>query len=121
MKFMLLINLSPRARDYTSLTEDEQKEIAAAYKAINETPGVTPGEGLAPPEHATTVRRDDGKTLTSEGPFVATDDAVDGYCFFEADDVGAAIELASRIPPGDGRCRRGPPDRPVVVGRERFR
>jgi len=98
MKFMLLINLSPETRDFRSLSEGEQKAIAAAYKAINETPGVTPGEGLAPPEHATTVRRDDGKTLTSRGPFVETDEAVDGYCFFEADDLDAAIELASRIP-----------------------
>lgn len=98
MKFMLLINLGPKARDYKSLSEEEQKEIAAGYKAINETPGVTPGEGLAPPDKATTVRMEDGKTVTSDGPFVATNEALDGYCLFEADDLDAAIELASRIP-----------------------
>jgi hypothetical protein len=98
VKFMLLINLGPKARDYKSLTEDEQKAIAAGYKAINETPGVTPGEGLAPPESATTVRRDNGKTQTSKGPFVESKEALDGYCFYEADDLDAAIELASRIP-----------------------
>jgi hypothetical protein len=92
MKFMLLINLGSKARDYKSLTEDEQKAIAAGYQAINETPGVTPGEA------ATTVRMQDGKTATTDGPFVETEGALDGYCFFEADDLDAAIELASRIP-----------------------
>ena len=98
MKFMLLINLGPKARDYKSLTEEEQEAIASGYKAINETPGVTPGEGLAPPDAATTVRKDNGKAMTSEGPFVDSNEALDGYCFFEADDLNAAIELASRIP-----------------------
>jgi hypothetical protein len=98
MKFMLLINLGPKARDYKSLTEEEQEAIAAGYKAINETPGVTPGEGLAPPDAATTVRKDNGKAMTSEGPFVDSNEALDGYCFFEADDLDAAIELAARIP-----------------------
>ncbi len=98
MKFMLLINLGPKARDYKNLTEEEQEAIAAGYKAINETPGVTPGEGLAPPDAATTVRKDNGKAMTSEGPFVDSNEALDGYCFFEADDLDAAIELAARIP-----------------------
>jgi len=40
----------------------------------------------------------DGKTLTTDGPFVETKDAVGGYYVFEADDLDAAIELASRIP-----------------------
>jgi hypothetical protein len=35
-----------------SLSEDEQKEIYGAYRAINETPGVQ----LQPPETATAVR-----------------------------------------------------------------
>jgi hypothetical protein len=98
MKFMLLINLGSKARNYKSLTEDEQKAIAAGYQAINETPGVTPGNQLQPPEATTTVRMQDGKTLTTDGPFVETKEALDGYCFFEADDLAAAIELASRIP-----------------------
>ena len=98
MKFMLLINLGSRARDRKSLTEDEQKAMAAGYQAINQTPGVTPGNRLQPPEAATTVRVRDGKTQTTDGPFVETEAALDGYCFFEGDDLDAAIELASRIP-----------------------
>jgi hypothetical protein len=40
----------------------------------------------------------DGKTLTTDGPFVDTKEALGGYFIFEADDLDAAIELASRIP-----------------------
>jgi hypothetical protein len=51
----------------------------------------------APPETATTVRVQDGKTLTTDGPFVEME-ALGGYMFYEADDLDAAIELAARIP-----------------------
>ena len=61
-------------------------------------PGVTPDLQLDSPETATTVRVQDGKTLTTDGPFVAVKEALGGYLFFEADDLDAAIDLASRIP-----------------------
>ena len=50
------------------------------------------------PETATTVRVEDGKTLTTDGPFVAVKEALGGYFFFDADDLDAAIELAARVP-----------------------
>ena len=59
---------------------------------------MTPGIGMQPPEIATTVRVEDGETLTTDGPFVAVKEALGGYFLFEADDLDAAIELASRIP-----------------------
>src|SRR5450631_673070 len=102
MKYMLLINLGPKARDFKSFTEDEQKAIAAGWQAINDTPGVTPGNGLQPPETATTVRVQDGRTLTTDGPFVETKEALDGYLIYEAADLDAAIELAAL--PGADVC-----------------
>jgi hypothetical protein len=98
VKYMMLIHLGPQVRDYPNLSADDQQAVAAGFQAINQTPGVTPGSRLAPPETATTVRVQDGKTLTTDGPFVETKEALDGYCFFEADDLDAAIELASRFP-----------------------
>src|SRR2546422_1214016 len=103
MKFMLLIQRgsSPTPRDpraWARLSEAEQQAVFADYKAINETPGVSPGVQMQPPETATTVRVKDGKTLTTDGPFAATKEALGGYLFFEADDLDAAIELALRIP-----------------------
>ena len=102
MKYLLLIHQgdtpTPGSDEWERLSEDEQKAVYAAYGAINETPGVSPGLWLQPPEMATTVRVQDGKTLTTDGPFVAVKEALGGYLVFEADDLDAAIELASRIP-----------------------
>jgi hypothetical protein len=76
----------------------EQQQIAADYQALNQTPGVVPGTGLQLPETATTVRVKDGETLTTDGPFVETKEALGGFFTFEADDLDAAIELAARVP-----------------------
>ena len=53
---------------------------------------------MQPPETATTVRVQDGRTLTTDGPFVEIKEAIGGYFFYEADDLDAAIELAARVP-----------------------
>jgi hypothetical protein len=102
MKYLLLIQQgdtpTPGSEAWARLSQDEQNAVYGAYKAINETPGVTPGSWLETPEAATTVRVQDGKTLTTDGPFVAIKEALGGYLLFEADDLDAAIELASRIP-----------------------
>jgi hypothetical protein len=102
MKYMLLIHHgttpTPGNEAWESLPEDEQKAVYAAYKALNETPGFTPGVQMQSPETATTVRVEDGRTLTTDGPFVELKEAIGGYCFIEADDLDAAIEVAARIP-----------------------
>jgi hypothetical protein len=84
---------------WARLSEEEQLAVYADYRAVNETPGVTPADvQMQPPDAATTVRVEDGKTLTTDGPFVEMKEALGGYLFFQADDLDAAIELASRIP-----------------------
>ncbi len=103
MKYMLLIHQgsTPTPNDpeaWGRLSQDEQNAVYAAYGAINQTPGVTPGHGLAAPDTATTVRVQDGRTLTTDGPFVELKEAVNGYLIYEADDLDAAIELASKVP-----------------------
>jgi hypothetical protein len=60
---------------------------------------VTPSDlWLESPETATTVRVQDGQTLTTDGPFVSVKEALGGWLVFEADNLDAAIDLASRIP-----------------------
>jgi hypothetical protein len=103
MKYMLLIHQvdapTPRSpEDWARLSEDEQQSVYADYQAINQTPGVTPGLGLDDPGTATTVRVQDGRTLTTDGPFVAVKEALNGFLVYEADDLDAAIELAARVP-----------------------
>ena len=102
MKYMLLIHQGntpvPGTPAWEALSEDERKAIPADYQAINQTEGVTPGEWMESPETATTVRVENGEALTTDGPFVAVKEALGGYLFFEAENLDAAIELASRIP-----------------------
>jgi hypothetical protein len=103
MKYLLLIHqgTTPTPRkpeEWATLSEEEQNAVFADYKAINENPAITPGVQMDEPDTATTVRVADGKTLTTDGPFVDTKEALGGYLIYEADDLDAAIELASRIP-----------------------
>ena len=103
MKYMLLIHQgdTPTPHDpeaWARLSQDEQNAVYGAYKALNENPAVTAGVQMQPPETATTVRVQDGRTLTTDGPFAEIKEAIGGYLFFEADDLDAAIDLASQIP-----------------------
>jgi hypothetical protein len=102
MKYLLLIQQGdtpvPGSEAWGRLSDDEQKAIYSDYQAVNGTPGVTPGVWMESPEAATTVRVQDGKTLATDGPFVAVKEALGGYLLYDADSLDAAIELASRIP-----------------------
>ena len=117
MQYMLLIHQAdaptPRSPEaWATLSEAEQQAVYADYQAINETSGVTPGLQLADPATATTVRVQDGKTLTTDGPFVEIKESIGGYLFLEADDLDAAIELAAKIPAA--RMGGGIEVRPIV-------
>ena len=116
MKYMLLIHQGttplPGTEEWDALSPEEQGAVYASYQAINETPGVTPGERMAGPETATTVRVQDGQTLTTDGPFAEIKEAIGGYLFLEADDLDAAIELAAKIPAA--RIGGGVEVRPIV-------
>jgi hypothetical protein len=102
VKYMLLIHQGttplPGTDEWDALTPEQQGEVYAAYRALNESPGVTPGVQMADPETATTVRVEDGRTFTTDGPFVEMKEALGGYCFVEAEDLDAAIEVAGRVP-----------------------
>jgi hypothetical protein len=102
MKYLLLIHQGdtplPGTNEWDNLSEEEQQAVYRDYQAVNENPGVTPGLWLEPPEMATTVRVDNGETLTTDGPFVSVKEALGGYLVFDAENLDEAIELASRIP-----------------------
>ena len=102
MQYVLLIYQGstplPGTPEWESLSEAEQQQVYADYGAINQTEGVTPGLPLGTPADATTVRVADGKALTTDGPFADTKEAVGGWFVFEADDLDAAIAMASKVP-----------------------
>jgi hypothetical protein len=102
MQFVLLIyqgtSPTPTLDSWSTLSEQEQKRVYAEYAELNKTRGLTPGLPLGLPKDATTVRVRDGKVQTTEGPFVNVNGAVGGYFVLEADNLEAAVRMASRIP-----------------------
>jgi hypothetical protein len=81
MQYVLLIYQGttpiPSTPEWAALPQEEQKRRYAESAA---------------------ERVQDGTTLTTDGPFVEPKEAIGGYYLLEADDLDAAIELASRIP-----------------------
>jgi hypothetical protein len=98
MQYILQIYSNDSVGSYERLSEDEKQAVMGEYFAISGAPGVTGGAQLQPPATATTVRVEDGRTLTTDGPFPETKEALGGYYLYEADNLDAAIELAARIP-----------------------
>jgi hypothetical protein len=100
MKYVMLIYQGtapvPPSEEWNRLSRDEKKAVYAAYRAIDETPGVTPGYQLQP--EATIVQVQNGKTLHTDGPFIESKEAVGGFYLFDSDDLNEAIALAAQIP-----------------------
>jgi hypothetical protein len=98
MNYILQIYSGEVNSVWESLSESEQNAVMGEYMAINQAPGVTGGAQLQDASTATTVRVQDGRTLTTDGPFPETKEALGGYYLLEAEDLDQAIELAARIP-----------------------
>ncbi len=96
MKYALLIYDHPSA--WENLTEDETNAIYGEYFAVSTSDGVVGGEQLHPVKTATTVRVQDGQTLTTDGPFADTKEFFGGFFLLEAENLDAAIAMAARIP-----------------------
>lgn len=96
MKYALLIYSKPGSHE--ALGEDEYKAVFGEYLTLVDDPRCIGSGRLQPVETATTVRIQDGKTLTTDGPFADTKEVFGGYYLFEADNLDEAIEVAGRIP-----------------------
>ena len=88
----------PGTPAWEALSSDEQKAVYAEYAALNSIPGVTPGVPMGLPGDATTVRVEEGRMVTTDGPFAETREAVGGYFLVEADDLDAALAIAAKVP-----------------------
>jgi hypothetical protein len=98
VKYALLIYSNEARDEFGRLSEAEQRAILGEYFAISELPGTVAGAQLQPAATATTVRVEDGKTLTTDGPFADTKEVLGGFYLFEADGIDSALDVASRIP-----------------------
>jgi hypothetical protein len=96
MRYALLIYTKPGSHE--ALSEAEREATSGEYFALSEDPRCVSGAQLQPVETATTVRVDEGRTLTTDGPYADTKEVFGGYYVFDAGNMDEAIELAARIP-----------------------
>ena len=96
MKYALLIYSEPGSHE--ALPKEEYESMYGEYMALTQDLRCVTSAQLQPTETATTVRVQDGRTLTTDGPFADTKEVFGGYYVFEAGDLDEAIDVASRIP-----------------------
>jgi hypothetical protein len=96
MKYAALIYAEPGAHEEGG--QEEFETMFREYMALAADPHCVGNGQLHPVESATTVRVQDGRTLTTDGPFAETKEVLGGYYIFEADNLDQVIELAARIP-----------------------
>ena len=87
MKYLLLIYADERA--YEAMSEDERREMYAAYDELMKDVGagghLLGGEELAPTSSATSVQVRGGERLVTDGPFAETKEQLGGYFLIDVD------------------------------------
>ena len=100
MRYLCLIYEDEKA--WTNATQADMEKGMAEYNAFTESikksGNYIAGEALQPTNTATSVRVRNGKTSTTDGPFVETKEQLGGYYLINAKDVNEATKIAARIP-----------------------
>jgi hypothetical protein len=100
MKYLLLI-YSDEKQD-ASASKEEQDAWMGKYneytEAIQRSGALIAGEALHPTSAATTVRVQNGKRVTTHGPFAETKEQLGGYYLVEAKNLDEAIDWAAKCP-----------------------
>jgi hypothetical protein len=106
MRYMLLIYSTEEAEARTdpaemlAIMQAHQKVMEGTSKA-----GILRGaEPLHPTSTATTIRYQDGKPVTLDGPFAETKEQLGGYYMLDCKDLDEAIYWASQIPTVGSGC-----------------
>jgi hypothetical protein len=96
VQYALLIYGEPGR--WLDLRDEERQTQMREYMELGERPETRGGADLGELSTATTVRVNDGETLTTDGPFAETKEYLGGLYLVECDNLDDAIEFASRIP-----------------------
>jgi hypothetical protein len=100
MRYMMLIYNDESGME--NVTEAQWAEVTAAYEAFGveaKAKGVfLGGDALNPTRTATTVRMDNGKIITTDGPFAETKEALGGFYILNCKDLDEALAWAAKIP-----------------------
>jgi hypothetical protein len=99
MQYLLLIYTAERGdappSDAMRAESHEYDQLTASLAEGGQLKG---GQALQPTSAATTVQVRDGRTLTTDGPYAETKEALAGFYLIDVDDLDEAIETAARIP-----------------------
>ena len=99
MRYLLLIYTQETAEEPPDDVAAASHAAYGAFTADIKARGLfRAGEALTPTSTATTVRVVDGETITTDGPFAETKEALGGFYLIEARDLDEAIETAAKIP-----------------------
>ena len=98
MQYALLIYSSTEG--WEQLSQEERQTQMQEYMALSQRPETRGGADLGDLSSATTVRVNDGETLTTDGPFAETKEYLGGFYLVECENIDDAIEFASKIPGG---------------------
>jgi hypothetical protein len=103
MRYLLLIYTAEQIETVPGAAPDEgAAEEMEAYNVFTQwtrDKGLfEAGEALHPTSSATTVRVRDGKTLSTDGPYAETKEALGGFYLIQAANLDEAIDAAARIP-----------------------
>ena len=100
MRYMLLIYTNENQFDQLS-PEAQQRIMEGHWAVMDETSrrGIyRAAEPLHPTSTATTVRVQNGKVVTTDGPFAETKEQLAGYYILDCKDLDEAIAWAAKIP-----------------------
>jgi hypothetical protein len=100
MKYLFLIYSDEKIE--TAMSQAEMGQLLQAYGAytrgLQEKGVYKGGEPLQPVSTATSLRRREGKTLLTDGPFAETKEQLVGFYLVDCSNLDEALELAAGIP-----------------------
>jgi hypothetical protein len=103
MRYLVLIydentaNPSPEPPD-PEVWAQVMGDYNAYTKMLRDKGAYIAGEALQPVTTATTIRVRDGQTMTTDGPFAETKEALGGFYLIEARDLDEALRLGGACP-----------------------
>lgn len=106
MQYLLLI-YAEESID-ANMSEADQAQLLADYETYTQeliqAGALRGGEALVPTSAATTVRVRGSETLTTDGPFAETKEALGGFYLIEVGTEAEALEWAAKIPSAKYGC-----------------
>jgi hypothetical protein len=73
------------------------RDVGDVHRQLQEAGAWVFGGGLYPPNTATVLRNQDGRVMTTDGPFIESKEQIGGISIIKAADLDAALEWARKL------------------------